>query len=391
MGSIEELRFNWEIYGSFGGRKAIYRNFIDRRLKSLKPSWKHVIPFRSGNASGIASMALDPVEHRFLLCGSYRGNISVVDLENFSQAHPGQPVSHKFIPASNSSNHDFLITTCQWYSKDSSVFVTSSMDQTVKIWDANMMCHVEKFTFENPVDQIHWSVAKSKFPLIAVAQSTSNIQLIDPRGGHALQHLRWKSENVVSVQWSLVNENLLFTGGSHGNISLWDVRSGKSELKTFRNPHKRRSAVMAIRFSPSGNFMVTHDRSRVFDVWDANSLKHKWAVQLEDRRSVHSTMKHLQFELCHDGTRLLAIAPADTEVALLELDSGKPRPALHLLHGHYQGVTSCVYRTTYNQVISSSSDRLVLVWSPEMDEKKPETEEIKENELHQDAWSDEDR
>lgn len=79
------------------------------------------------------------------------------------------------------SNHDFLITTCQWYSKDSSVFVTSSMDQTVKIWDANMMCHVEKFTFENPVDQIHWSVAKSKFPLIAVAQSSSNIQLIDPR------------------------------------------------------------------------------------------------------------------------------------------------------------------------------------------------------------------
>jgi len=61
-------------------------------------------------------------------------------------------------------------------------------------------------------------------------------------------------------------------------------------------------------------------------------------------------MKHLQFELCHDGTRLLAIAPADTEVALLELDSGKPKPSLTLLHGHYQGVTSCVYRTNYNQV-----------------------------------------
>lgn len=99
-------------------------------------------------------------------------------------------------------------------------------------------------------------------------------------------------------------------------------------------------------------------------------------------------MKHLQFELCHDGSRLVAVAPSDTEVALIELDSGELIPKPQLLHGHYQGVTSAVYRTTHNQVISSSSDRLVLVWSPEMDETRPEKDEIKVEELHKDSWSD---
>lgn len=44
-----------------------------------------------------------------------------------------------------------------------------------------MMNYVEKFNFENAVDQVHWSTARSKSPLIAVAQNSSNIQLIDIR------------------------------------------------------------------------------------------------------------------------------------------------------------------------------------------------------------------
>uniref|UniRef100_A0A915D532 Uncharacterized protein n=1 Tax=Ditylenchus dipsaci TaxID=166011 RepID=A0A915D532_9BILA len=61
----------------------------------------------------------------------------------------------------------------------------------------------------------------------------------------------------------------------------------------------------------------------------------------------------------------------------------------HLLQGHFQSVTAIAYRRNRQELITSANDRLALIWTPKMDEERPEYEQ-KAVDLHKDEYSDED-
>ena len=91
------------------------------------------------------------------------------------------------------------------------------------------------------------------------------------------------------------------------------------------------------------------------------------------------------------------------------------------LVGHFHRVNACVYRESHNQVsvlkciyflesicmqysvsarhsqvivsfqvISSSNDRMILMWCPDMDERMPDATSEVVSKLYKDTWSDED-
>ncbi len=76
-------------------------------------------------------------------------------------------VSNTFSPISNSEqNTSYAICSIQWYPHDTGMFVTSSADRTVKVWDTNEMCPVESFKFTKPV-YTHVMAAAQSHCLIA--------------------------------------------------------------------------------------------------------------------------------------------------------------------------------------------------------------------------------
>ena len=183
--------------------------------------------------SAITALDIDSQEWRYVLTGAADGSLYIHDLANFSgiprhnsnliaeikggeghrnsqtrnNFHMGQERSNSDRVSSNdmsqskrSRSHYKMVTTVQWFPEDSGMFITSGMDGTVKMWDANRLESgpVEEFNF--PDEQIfshHLNVTednvsskKSPLPLVAVASASNHINLLDLKSGSASHELR---------------------------------------------------------------------------------------------------------------------------------------------------------------------------------------------------------
>lgn len=370
------------------------RHVIEKRMKYLRISWRQQIPFTSSLASGVHSMDVDPVDNRYLLCGAARGELSIVDLEGPFSPDSRSRMEHTVIPCDTACLHESWISYCQWYPQDTSTFISSDRVGIVKLWDANKTQVVDEYFFDNEITEMHWCNAFIRNPLIAIANLTSNVVLIDPRVGDSSHNLRWRNEQVSSVRWSLENGNILTTGSVDGNITVWDVRSSKSHLLTVTPPnrslyHNKKSGggcISGLRFSKDGLYLVSLSM-KTFTVWRAHTMEVIDHVQLPQKYTAKITPS-VRFDICSDDGVLRTCTPAGSEVLILTLDRKNYENFRVLLVGHFQQVNACVYRQKYNQVISSGNDRMIHIWCPDMDEQLPDQHLEKVSTLQKDDWSD---
>ncbi|KAI1712451.1 DNA excision repair protein ERCC-8 [Ditylenchus destructor] len=377
-----------------GNSTDLQREIIDHRIGSLTASRSRSIPFSSQNAAGISAMSFDEAENRFLLCGSSRGVVSIVDFEQYDAPMEGLNLGrpHKIIPARSAKyNHKYQVTSTQFYPIDSELFATASMDKHFKIWDSNCMMAVEKFAFEEPISQFHWGVGNTpKASLIAIAASSSNISLLDPRIGSAMHQIRCKG-TAMSVRWQ-GPEFLLLSGDRDGRVTLWDIRSGRSELAQLRarkGQHAHFNQVCCIRCTKDRRFIISMAMNRTLRLWDAQTLKLIGGIDSskEIRTLTLTQALRTTFDYCDEGKKLRVFTPFENNVDVGVFSDGKYKKT-QTLQGHFHSITTCVYRWNYQQLISSANDRLVLIWSPEMDERREDFEE--RDDLHKDDYSDED-
>ncbi|OZC04958.1 WD domain, G-beta repeat protein [Onchocerca flexuosa] len=292
--------------------------------------------------------------------------------------------------------HGSLITYCQWYPQDTSTFISSDRDGKVKLWDANKSEVVDEYFFDNEITEMHWCNAFMRNPLISVANLTSNVIIIDPRTGDSSQNLRWSNEQVSSVRWSLENGNILTTGCVRGNIAVWDVRSSRSHLMTLtpssrfshRNKDYNTECITGLRFSKDGLYLISLSLNHTFTIWRAHTMEminHVSLPQEHTTKIAHS----IRFDICSDDGVLRSCTPVGDEVLILTLDKKNGKNFRILLVGHFHRVNACIYRQKYNQVISSGNDRMIHIWSPDMDEQLPDQQLEKISRLQEDHWSDE--
>uniref|UniRef100_A0A0N5AW87 WD_REPEATS_REGION domain-containing protein n=1 Tax=Syphacia muris TaxID=451379 RepID=A0A0N5AW87_9BILA len=374
---------------------------LECRIRSLRESrfWRlQLTSSRRGmEASPVFSMDIDPAEQKYLLCGSCDGMVSIYDIDFLAGCQELlSPVVY------SSEWHRYLVTRCQWYTRDSSMFVTSSMDKTVALWDTNCMKPLDRYTFKKPATQIHWCPVPSAYSFIAVANLTSNIQLIDPRIGEAIQNLRWKVECVSSVCWSNELEHILFTGGMNGNISIWDIRSGKGHLKALRaNSNKaHKAAVGGIKLSSDGLFVVTMSIDRVIRIWNTKSMELLKTVKLKSGLiATPSSNPTTSFDIVSLKDDLYAAVPLQDDILIVELfrscNHGISNQcavpfAKYNLKGHLQYVNSCVFRNKFCEMFSAANDRSILIWRPAMDETLSDKKSEMLEKLQEDQWSDDD-
>lgn len=95
------------------------------------------------------------------------------------------------MPASGAApmNHTASVTGADWYAIDSGLFVTSSKDGSVRLWDPNTVKTVTRIDMSTPVAAVAAGHAQGLPEKVAVGCEDGTVRLVDMVSGAATQTL----------------------------------------------------------------------------------------------------------------------------------------------------------------------------------------------------------
>ena len=371
-----------------------------KRVRSIKLSQHGEV--EQVHKSGINCLDIDTGEGKYLLSSSSNGKISIHDIEECFYSANFKCNSVATVERTLRDSHKHSVETVQWYPNDTGMFLSSSVDNTLKVWDTNALQVVESFQLEGIVYHHQMPKNARKHCLVATACEDSRVYLCDLKSGSAIHILKGHSKAVVSVAWSPRNEFFLATGSRDNRVLLWDVRkavgsilsldqhngkgaSRSSAINTAHNGH-----VNGISFSPNGLHLLTYgtdDRLRLWDTFTGkNTLVNFGRVHNPSQKAI---------KLCQSSgtSNEVAFVPSGSNIEVFEVVSGK---RVVTLSGHFNNVNCCIFHQHFQALFSGANDTNLLVWLPQMNR----TSDVKEtavvaaantkdkvNNPYQDSWS----
>lgn len=125
------------------------------------------------------------------------------------------------------SVHDFGVSAIQWWPIDTGMFLLSSFDHTLKVWDTNELTPVHNFNLNNRIYSFDICTQNT---LIATASDQPFIRLLDLKSTSSAHTLTGHKTKTLAVKWHPKDPNLLASGGFDGEVKIWDIRRSKSCL-----------------------------------------------------------------------------------------------------------------------------------------------------------------
>lgn len=146
------------------------------------------------------------------------------------------------------------------FSPDGQFILTSSDDQTAKLWSLTGDM-VQEFTAH---DGEVWGIAFSPDgKRVATGSSDHAIRLWDIETGERVQVFRGHTDTILAIDFS-PDGRLLLTGSSDSTARLWDVGTGQ-EVQRFVG---HSDEVTSVRFAPDGELIVTASVDQTARVWE---------------------------------------------------------------------------------------------------------------------------
>ncbi|PHZ09158.1 excision repair cross-complementing rodent repair deficiency, complementation group 8, partial [Rhizopus microsporus ATCC 52813] len=340
--------------------------------------------FALSHRGGVTCIRIDNSEQRYLLSGGGDGKVHIYDLDSMTEKN--EPIAS----AARMDQHKYAVTSLSWYPADNGLFVTSSYDSTIKVWDTNEMKvtfnlkirgrekvindkkAVEEFNMECRVHcQAMSGIASHS--LVASAAAEPRIRLCDLANGSFTHSLTGHAGSVMSCVWSTNQEYILYSGGSDGTIRVWDIRKASSCLMSLdqnnavdQNPlgetnsaHGR--GINGLTVTNDGRFLVSLGLDEKIRLWNTQSGHNTFVNYGSSWRN--------RFKLCLQPALsspdvwppLLYIPSDDRQVLVYRLTDGM---LVKRLKGAYGRVTSVENRESHQQLYSGSNAGDLLVWEP---------------------------
>jgi DNA excision repair protein ERCC-8 len=178
------------------------------------------------------------------------------------------------------TGHQFGVSAVLWWPFDNGLFVSSSFDGKVKVWDSSTLAEAYAFNLESKVYSVDVSTV-GDHSLVATAADHPFLRLLDLRTTSSAHTLKAHSGRILSVKWSPTNANFLASSGSDGTVKLWDIRRsnscvcsldmhqvGDAPTKTpmsFRKAH--RSSVNGLCWFPNGDYLISCGNDEKIRIW----------------------------------------------------------------------------------------------------------------------------
>lgn len=340
--------------------------------------------------SGVNALALDRFDGRILVSGGSDATIRIWDLDQSPSTHEphtyrrvaqiarGDAPTLPALPSSTSSSsrprqppaapdaaHRFGITHLSFYPFDSAAFLSSSYDQTLKLWSTPTAQLSGSFALGSKV-YTHAASPIASHLLVACGTQHPAVRLVDLRSGAAVQSLVAPGQvggsagAVLAVAWSPRHEHVLASGTVDGAVRIWDVRrasglvglldqedslgiavraqtgGGSSSTTTtgFAELQRRgirmsarahTGAVNGLAWTDDGAFIVSAGHDQRIRVWDAATGANTLASFGPTIRNRAVAAVHGMFVsptgLTPPGRELL-VWPNENEILLLDLHGG---------------------------------------------------------------------
>jgi len=224
---------------------------------------------------------------------------------------------------------------------------TSSLDGTVKIWDA--VTGTEILTLRGHSDAV-WSVTFSlDGSRLVTASSDKTAKVWDAASGEILGTLSGHIDSISRAVFSPTDGGThVATASDDGTAKVWDVNTGR-ELLTLSG---QSGWISGVAFSPDGTRIATAQGEGIAKVWDRNSGDE--LLTLSGHRD-----NVLAVAFSPDGRRLATVSVDGTAI-LWDTETGEN---LLTLTGHNgSNVHSVAFSPDGTRLATSSSDNTARVW-----------------------------
>lgn len=219
-------------------------------------------------------------------------------------------------PSSSSNTKDHRLLELRGHSKpvysvaqnsDSRLVLSSSADETIRLWDVAKQQCVAKYACMMPswdvaFGPVDYYFASANMDRTMTLFSTDRLEPVRIFGGH--------SSDVTCCHWH-GNASLIATGSDDKTARLWDVRAGGS-VRVFAGSH---SAISCCTISNGGNLLAVGCDSGAILLWDMQS-----GIQLGILRGHSGPVYSLAF--CKDGSALTS-GGADCSVRVWDINAAQ--------------------------------------------------------------------
>ncbi|ETO27540.1 G-protein beta WD-40 repeats containing protein [Reticulomyxa filosa] len=240
--------------------------------------------------------------------------------------------------------HDDVMT-CVRFSSDGSRIISSSYDETVRIW--NIASGKQIQIFKGHSDLVYAAEFSPDGNIVVSCSKDKTIRLWDVKSGSEIMKLQGHSDQLLDVNFSPDGKKIVSCSYDK-TIRLWDVSSGK-ELQKLKG---HLNGILGVQFSPDGQMIASSSIDNTIGLWDV-----KLGVKLKQLKGHSNVVMCAKFS--PDGQCVVSCSWDET-IRIWDVKSGKE---LKRLQGHSNVVRIVKYFQEGQTIVSCSNDNTIRLWN----------------------------
>jgi WD40 repeat protein len=302
----------------------------------------------------------------------------------------------QFWPTSSSGDiilkHNSEVNSAN-FSSDGSLVVTSSNDNTARIWD--VYSGDELRTLSGHTQPLTWAVFSPDTQYVATSSKDSTVKLWETYSGNLIRTFNGHGNIVKSCNFSPDSKKLV-TASLDGYAIVWDVETGTVYSKMYSG---NSDMLWYSEFDPSGNFILTAGTEGIIKIWDYKTNKIvRQIVSLnssvsfarfapDGNRIAGATWKGPAYVWDKNGNVITQVIHSDSLIGVVPINSVAFNPAgdsiitagagdflvkiwsadsgklSEALRGHTNAVQTAFFSPDGNKVLTSSWDSTARIWN----------------------------